>query len=240
MALISRDGNGIVFGTLSVFFATVVLWQLIRHPFFLYVAVILGVFSLFNFYFFRDPERHIPDNPRAVLSPADGKVLEVVEEFEPEYFQKNSQRISIFLSVLDVHVNRSPIGGRVDYFRYNPGKFLVAYAPKASRENEHTAIGISNERGYRVFFKQIAGLIARRIVCHLREGHLVRAGERIGMIRYGSRVDVFVPTEARVLVKRGQRVRAGESILATFLENGKENIFEETVQEEPVADLVLE
>ncbi len=240
MAVISRDGAGLVFGTVAAFFATVVLWQIIRHPFFLYAAIGVGLLSLFNFYFFRDPERRIPDNPRAVLSPADGKVIEVREEFEPDYFQKNSQRISIFLSVLDVHVNRAPMAGRVDYFRYNPGKFLVAFAPKASRENEHTAIGISNERGHRVFFKQIAGLIARRIVCHLREGHLVQAGERIGMIRYGSRVDVFVPTDAQVLVKRGQRVRAGESILATFQENGKETILEETLQEEPVEELVLE
>ena len=220
--MIARDGYGIVFGTIIVFILSFALWRWMSHPVLLGIAIALGAFSLFNLYFFRDPERQSPNNPRAVLSPADGKVVQIVTVDDNEYFHQQVQRISIFLSVFNVHVNRAPITGRVDYFVYHTGRFLAAFKEKASLENEQTAIGMVNDLGHRVFFKQIAGIIARRIVCHVREGQIRIAGERIGMIRYGSRVDVFLPPEAKVLVKIGQHVKAGESILATFPEPGKE------------------
>ena len=192
----------------------------------MFLMVLTGLILLFNIYFFRDPNRIIPDNPRAIISAADGKVVQIVEEFEPNYFQQQVRRVSIFLSVFDVHVNRIPITGKVEYFKYIPGKFFAAFKEKASKENEQTEIGIINESGFRVMFKQIAGIIARRIICHLTEGQLVKAGARMGMIRYGSRVDILFPLNARVLVDVGQKVYGGETIIATFIEENN-NLYEE-------------
>lgn len=186
-------------------------------------------------YFFRDPNRIIPDNSQAILSAADGKVVQIVEEFEPNFFQQQVRRVSIFLSVFNVHVNRIPLSGQVEYIKYIPGKFLAAFKEKASQENEQTEIGITADSGYRVMYKQIAGIIARRIVCDLKEGQLVKAGARMGMIRYGSRVDIFFPLNAKVLVDIGQKVYGGETIIATF-EDQDSNLFEE-VQINKVSEL---
>lgn len=218
--MIARDGFGLVFGTIAVFLVALALWYQFPGDLLLGVVLVLGALSLFNLFFFRDPNRNIPKNPFAVLSPADGTVSEIVKEKEEEYFQKQVQRISIFLSVFNVHVNRSPLAGRVDYFAYRTGKFLAAFKPEASADNEQTVIGMVDERGHKILFKQIAGLIARRIVCNLREGKTVAAGQRIGLIRYGSRMDIFLPMDAKVLVKKGQRVKAGETVLATFPDQG--------------------
>jgi len=234
--LIAKDGLGLVLGSFVVFLIVAVLWWFFRHPVLYYAMLILGIFSVFNLYFFRDPERQPPDNSLSVLSPADGKVVVVTEVEEPEYFKDRVKQISIFLSVFNVHVNRVPISGKVDYFRYHRGRFLAAFKEKASLENEQTAIGIMDEAGHRVLFKQIAGIIARRIVCHLREGFKVKAGERMGMIRYGSRVDVFVPLEARIMVKKGQKVKGGETILALFSDEGSNNQVEEKVLESPAME----
>jgi phosphatidylserine decarboxylase len=134
-------------------------------------------------------------------------------------------------------VNRTPIAGTVDYFTYRTGKFWAAFKEEASRENEQTAIGIANQNGHRVLFKQIAGIIARRIICHLREGQKWEAGKRMGLIRYGSRVDVFVPVDAKILVKTGQTVRGGESILATFPNGGDFSSVEQTIVEVPKTEV---
>ncbi|MBI3207995.1 MAG: phosphatidylserine decarboxylase family protein [Candidatus Solibacter usitatus] len=165
----------------------------------------LFVLALFCLYFFRDPDRVVPDGPVAV-SPADGKIVVVTPE-------DGGNRISIFLNVFDVHVNRSPIAGTVKEVRYQAGKFLVASKPEASAENEMNTLVVEGG-GSRVVFKQIAGLIARRIVCWKKPGDAVGSGERIGLIKFGSRVDVWLGPEWQIAVQTGQRVSAGSSILA--------------------------
>ncbi|MGH1362430.1 MAG: phosphatidylserine decarboxylase family protein [Calditrichia bacterium] len=214
--MVAKDGMGLVIGSFVLLALVFGLNYFFPHAITSTLVWILAVFVVFNLYFFRDPNRRAPKNELAVIAPGDGKVVDVTHVTEPEYFNNKVQRISIFLSVFNVHVNRSPISGTVDYFAYHPGKFLAAFKEKASIDNEQTAIGISMQSGQRVLFKQIAGLIARRIICNLKEGQWTNAGERMGMIRYGSRVDVFVPFDAKIQVKVGQKVRAGESILATF------------------------
>lgn len=167
--------------------------------------------------FFRDPIRPGPRGERYVLAAAEGRVVHVVEMDEPMYVKEPSVRISIFLSVFDVHVNRSPVDGRVELLHYNKGRFLHAADEKASLDNEQSSIGIRGPRGP-VLVRQIAGLIARRIVTDPKAGDTVRQGERLGLIRFGSRTDVFLPLSARasVKVKPGDRVRAGGTVLAEY------------------------
>ncbi len=234
----AKDGMGIILASIGVTLVCFLLWRYFRHPVFLVLLLLTGLFSMFNLYFFRDPERKIPENKMAVLSPADGKVVQIIDVEEDQVFHHRVRQISIFLSVFNVHVNRVPISGKVNYLKYIPGKFLVAFADKASTDNEQTAIGIVDVHGHQVMFKQIAGLIARRIVCRLKEGDLVTAGERMGLIRYGSRVDVLVPMEARIYVKLGQHVTGGETILATFPDNGDLKLEEKSAAAEPI--LMLE
>jgi phosphatidylserine decarboxylase len=162
--------------------------------------------ALFCFWFFRDPERAIPAGPVAV-SPADGKVV-LIKQTDA------GQRLSIFLNVFDVHVNRAPVGGRITQIDYHAGKFLVASREQASTENERNTITVEADDGTRVTMSQIAGLIARRIICYKRPGDSVATGERVGLIKFGSRVDVFFGPEWEILAKPGERVSAGSSILA--------------------------
>jgi phosphatidylserine decarboxylase len=171
-------------------------------------AMPLFVLGAFCAWFFRDPERPIPAGPVA-LSPADGRVMQVVQEGD------RHTRISIFLNIFDVHVNRSPISGVIADITYKPGQFLVASRQIASAENEQNVITVRAEDGTKVVFKQIAGLIARRIVCTKSVGDFVQAGERVGMIKFGSRVDVIFGPEWRVEVSPGAHVSAGSSILAS-------------------------
>lgn len=168
--------------------------------------------AAFVLYFFRDPERAIPADPFAVVSPADGRVVEVAEE---SFGGKPGRRLSIFLSVWDVHVNRAPVAGEIRRIEYRPGRFYAALRSRASSENEQNLIHITTPGGD-VMFKQIAGWIARRILCWKSEGDRVARGERVGMIRFGSRVDVWLPAEADLVVSRGQRVAGGSSILARW------------------------
>jgi phosphatidylserine decarboxylase len=174
-----------------------------------------GIFiflGLFVFYFFRDPNRVVPPDPGVVVAPADGRVIQVVEE---EFQSRPGRRISIFLSIWDVHVQRAPLAGRVCGVEYRPGKFYGAYRPAASRENEQNVIYISTQNAT-IIVKQIAGAIARRVLCWKHEGDEVAIGERIGMIRFGSRVDIWLPMEAQVAVRRGQFAKGGETILAKW------------------------
>jgi len=174
-----------------------------------YYALPLCILAVFCLYFFRDPNREVPSGPVAV-SPADGKVVVVKQE-------NGGQRISIFLNVFDVHVNRTPIPGRVTDIRYQKGKFLVASKEDASHSNEQNIITVEGAVGgqpTRIVFKQIAGLIARRIVCYKKTGDSVAAGERVGLIKFGSRVDVELGPEWEIVVRVGQRVSAGSSVIA--------------------------
>ncbi len=170
------------------------------------------VFFLFSLNFFRDPERTSPNKKNVVLSPADGKIVIIKDVYEGEFLKENAKQISIFMSPLNVHVNRIPIDGKVEYFKYVAGEYLVAFHEKADKRNERTEIGITNSKG-KVFFTQVAGFIARRIVCDLKVGDSVKMGTRFGMIKFGSRSDVIVPANWKLKVKLGDVVTAGETIL---------------------------
>jgi phosphatidylserine decarboxylase len=163
--------------------------------------------------FFRDPERPGARGDQIVISPADGKVVLVTEVDEPAFVKGRAQRVSIFMNIFNVHVNRYPVSGSVQYVQANPGKFLNAVAPAASLENEQTSVGIEAGSN-RILVRQIAGLIARRIVTYSRVGDQVKQGDRMGLIRFGSRVDVFVPLDATLRVKPGDVAYAGVTVLA--------------------------
>jgi phosphatidylserine decarboxylase len=179
------------------------------------VLVVSCLVVLFVFYFFRDPARISPSGDHLILSPADGKIVLVGRAKEQDFLHSESTQISIFLSPLDVHVNRIPISGKVRYFKYLKGDYLVAFHEKASEKNERTVIGIENG-DFRILIRQVAGFIARRIVCRLKVNDDVIAGERFGMIKFGSRVDVLIPTEAELKVGVNDRVVAGETVLAAY------------------------
>ena len=163
--------------------------------------------------FFRDPERTPPTVPGAVLAPADGRVREIRDLHDP--FVGEAVRVSIFLSPLDVHVNRSPVSALVTEVEYQPGRFLAAYRPEASEENEHCRIALQGESA-RVAVSQIAGVLARRVVCRVRPGDKLGAGERFGLIRFGSRTDLLVPKETALRCRSGDKVRAGETIIGVL------------------------
>ena len=177
------------------------------------LAFLLAIVALWVAYFFRDPERTGPRGPRVVVCPADGKLIMITTVDEPAFIHGRAIRLSIFMNVFDVHVNRYPVSGRVAYLHYNPGKFLNAAAEKSSLENEQSTIGIEMD-STKVMVRQIAGLIARRIVTYARLGDGVEQGDRLGIIRFGSRVDVFLPVGTTVSAKLGDRVVAGTTVLA--------------------------
>ncbi len=166
--------------------------------------------------FFRNPARLIPTDEQALLSPADGKVIEVRTVDESRILKRPAQKISIFMSPLDVHVNRIPCNGQVREIFYNPGKKFSAFNEKASLLNEQNVILLESETGQEILFIQIAGFLARRIVCYLKQGDRVVKGERFGLIRFGSRMDLYLPMEMKVETKVGDRARGGETILARF------------------------
>lgn len=173
------------------------------------------VLTLFLLFFFRDPDRKLPQGRGMVVSPADGRVVVIKEIYEPEYLKQTVKQVSIFLSVFNVHVNRAPYRGKVDLVKYNPGKFHVASVDKASVENEQTAMVISNA-GTRILVKQIAGLIARRIVCYPKAGDELALGQRYGLIRFGSRVDIFLPRDADIKVKLGDHVKGARDVIGVL------------------------
>ena len=175
-------------------------------------AAVLVLLALFVFSFFRDPDRVIPSEPGAIVSPADGRVVVVTEE---ENAGRPGQRMSIFLAIWNVHVNRAPASGTISKMDYRPGKFLAEMRERASFENEQNVFTLSTESGEMVF-KQIAGLIARRVVSWKKADDRVMRGERIGLVRFGSRVDVWLPKGAEILVKVGENVRGGSSVIAKW------------------------
>jgi phosphatidylserine decarboxylase len=177
------------------------------------ITAVAAAMLVFTVSFFRDPERTTPSGDDIVISPADGEVVLIKPVREDEYLKQEGTQISIFMSPFNVHVNRWPISGTVEYFRHFPGEYLVAYEEKSSVRNERTHIGVRGARTS-VLFKQIAGFVARRIVADVSEGDHAVAGKRFGMIRFGSRVDVIVPANAAVRVAHGDRTVAGETVLA--------------------------
>ncbi len=180
------------------------------HP----IAVLPLVLGLaFSLWFFRDPERHPPPDHVLMVSPADGRILDVTPMQEDTFLRAPTTRISIFMSPLDVHVNRAPLDGTVEEVRHTDGKFRAAFADKASLDNERTAM-VLQSHGRRFLIVQIAGAVARRIICHRVPGDQLRRGERYGMIMFGSRVDVYMPTDVTPRVARGDRVVAGATVIA--------------------------
>jgi phosphatidylserine decarboxylase len=177
------------------------------------IAVPLVLLTIFVTMFFRNPDRVIPPDPKAVVSPADGVVLDIVRVTEDELLGCDAVRISVFMSVWNVHVNRVPMAGRAERVVYYPGKFLVARLDKASTDNERNALVITNEEGVKILVVQIAGIVARRIVCYVSEGDTLEKGRRFGLIRFGSRLDVYFPTDAVIRVVEGEKVKAGETVL---------------------------
>jgi phosphatidylserine decarboxylase len=202
-----RDGYiyGLVFLVLAV-----ALWWLTGS---LWLAVVPVALAAFFLWFFRDPERIIPTEPGLIVSPGDGKVTETAAINTPDGPRK---RISIFLSVFNVHVNRAPIAGVLTSVRYQKGQYLNAMNPASAEQNEQNVATVRGEDGIEVTFKQIAGLLARRIVFNCREGETVERGQRVGLIKFGSRVNVILPAEAEVRVKVGQSVEGGSSVLAAM------------------------
>ena len=169
---------------------------------------------LFTLYFFRDPERTIPEDARVILAPADGNII-LVQPILQNRSENSSTLVSIFMSPFNVHVNRVPLSGKVTHLRYCPGQFLMAYDNRSMESNEKMEIGIDNGE-IEVRFSQISGFLARRIVCTLQGGEIVKAGKRFGMIKFGSRVDIILPPSATVVVKAGQKTRAGETAIARY------------------------
>lgn len=167
-------------------------------------------------YFFRDPHRVISLQEQCVLAPADGTIVAIKEVYEDEYLQDNRIQISVFMSPFNVHVNRNPISGIVKFFKYHPGKYLVAWHPKSSTKNERTTVVVAHKKGVQVLFRQIAGFLARRIKVYLREGEQVQQGNEFGFIKFGSRVDVFLPLDAKIEVRLGEKVKGGTSVLAAL------------------------
>jgi phosphatidylserine decarboxylase len=174
----------------------------------------LGIFiTLFIVFFFRNPKRKIPSLENIILSPADGKIIHVGECEEDRFLKKRVLKVSIFMSILDVHLNRAPVSGRVLQRSYHPGRFLVANAEKSSLLNEQNAMILETEDRLKILLIQIAGFVARRIVCYAKADDTLRRGEIFGMVRFGSRVDLFLPLEVKVIVRIGQHVKGGESII---------------------------
>ena len=214
--MIHREG----YATIAVTVILIAVLNLVIHFFLPVDAVRWGAYALSAFLlvmvlqFFRDPRRKVVQNEKQVLSPADGTIVAIEEVYEPEYFRDTRIQVSIFMSPVNVHVNRYPVGGVVAYAKYHPGLYLVAWHPKSSAENERTTIVVENRSRQQVLFRQIAGALARRIVFYCKEGQKAEQGAECGFIKFGSRVDVLLPVSASVKVKLRDKTRGGESVIA--------------------------
>lgn len=184
-------------------------WPFIAYP----LAAIPMFFMGFVLFFFRVPNRKRTGEDNAVTSVADGKVVVIEKVYEPEYIKGECIQVSVYMDFFNVHVNFWPIDGEIKYYKYHPGKYMLAYLPKASELNEHTSTGMTTQYG-EVFFKQIAGTFARRIVCYAKPGLNVRKADECGIIKFGSRIDMYLPLDADIKVKLGEYVKASESIIA--------------------------
>lgn len=178
-----------------------------------YSAIFSLAISLFMIYFFRNPEREIPEDERAVVAPADGKVIRIEKVREENHLKAEAHKVSIFMSVFNVHINRIPFSARVVEVGHHPGRFFAANRDKASVSNERQSILLETGENKRLLLNQIAGVVARRIICHARKGDYFKKGQRFGMIRFGSRVELFLPLETELVVREGDRVKGGQSIV---------------------------
>lgn len=213
--MIARDGIPIIVGTGIVLLILLILAFVFKYLALWIVVIPVAILFVFNFFFFRDPERSFEGPPNVIVAPADGKVILITEEEDPYFLKTKAWKISIFMSIFNCHVNRIPASGTVAFLKYKTGQFLAAFDHRTGELNEQQIIGITTPYG-KILFKQIAGLIARRIVCKLELGQKVQRSQRFGMIKYGSRLDVFLPLDAEIKVKLNQKTRAGETILGEF------------------------
>lgn len=211
-----KEGAKIIFVSVII---TVLLFLLVDYTVsieWLRVTLLLIVlgFLVLVLQFFRNPKRNTPINPNHIISSVDGKVVVIEEVFENEYFNDKVRMVSVFMSPLNVHVTRYPMSGKVVYSKYHPGKYLVAWHPKASEENERTTVVVENETFGKVMYRQIAGALAKRIVNYAKEGGVAKQGADAGFIKFGSRVDIYLPLKAEVKVTLGQKVKGGVDVIA--------------------------
>ncbi|MEQ9304078.1 MAG: phosphatidylserine decarboxylase family protein [Marinoscillum sp.] len=178
------------------------------------LAIAAVIFFILIVRFFRDPEFPIKKNDKQIIAPADGKVVVIEETEESEYLKEKRIQVSIFMSPLNVHVNRSPIAGEVTYFKYHPGKFLVAWHPKSSTDNERTSIGLKHSSGMEIMMRQVAGAVARRICFYSKPGESVQQGEKFGFIRFGSRIDLYLPLDSKIKVNIDDISYGGKTVIA--------------------------
>ena len=209
-----KEGHKIILLT----FTTVVIITLLLDYFSIthktYIQIFLIIQLIIVLQFFRNPKRITNFGDNNIVSPVDGKVVVIEEVFEPEYFKEKRIQVSIFMSPINVHVTRYPIGGQVTYSKYHPGKYLVAWHPKSSTENERTSIVIKNENCGEILYRQIAGALAKRIVNYAKESSYVNQGDDAGFIKFGSRVDLFLPLDTKINVSLNQKVKGAEDIIA--------------------------
>lgn len=199
----------------TILLVVAILWLVPTHHWSFPVALLfIGLFFIWILWFFRNPARNITKRGDAFLSPADGKVVVAEKVHESQYFGKDMQQVSVFMSPLNVHLNRYPIDGKVISYQYFPGKYLVAWHPKSSLLNERNAIVMETANGEQLLLSQIAGTVARRIVCYSEAGKKVKQGDELGFIKFGSRVDIYLPVDVELQVKPGDKVRAGLDVLA--------------------------
>ncbi|MGC1241446.1 MAG: phosphatidylserine decarboxylase family protein [Chryseosolibacter sp.] len=214
---IHREGHTVLFILLIVLFGLnwLVFSYYPQSPLIQNSAILVSViFYLLILQFFRNPVFQINPNTKHVLAPADGKVVVIEETEETEYFKARRKQVSIFMSPVNVHVNRSPVSGVISFFKYHPGKYLVAWHPKSSTENERTTVAVKMQNGVEVVFRQIAGALARRIKWYIKEGQQIEQGQEFGFIKFGSRVDIFLPLDAKITVKVGDITKGGRTIIA--------------------------
>jgi phosphatidylserine decarboxylase len=214
---IHKEGRMLLFVLLIILF--MVSWGMMYFmpgaPTLQYIVLGLSVaFYLIILQFFRSPIFEISKDEKSVLAPADGKVVVIEETVETEYLKSPRKQISIFMSPVNVHVNRMPVGGTISYYKYHPGKYLVAWHPKSSTENERTTVVARMKNGSEVLFRQIAGALARRIKCYVKEGQSLDQGQEFGFIKFGSRVDIFLPLDATVKVQIGDVTKGGRTVIA--------------------------
>lgn len=219
MMTIHKEGRTLLFGLLVVLFLINFAVSYFLPDLRMVQNLVIGVsviFYLLILQFFRNPVFDISRNDNQVLAPADGKVVVIEETTEAEYLRDRRKQVSIFMSPVNVHVNRMPVGGVINYFKYHPGKYLVAWHPKSSTENERTTVVAKMKNGTEILFRQIAGALARRIKCYVKEGQPLQQGDEFGFIKFGSRVDVFLPLNARIVVKPGDITKGGRTVIAEF------------------------
>ena len=196
--------------------AVVLFFLFIPWTFLAYLLSIIPLFMMgFVLFFFRVPQRKTVEGEDIVTSVADGRVVVIEKTFEPEYLKCECMQVSVYMDFFNVHVNFWPVDGEVTYYKYHPGKYLLAYLPKASELNEHTSVGIRSTCG-EVFFKQLAGTFARRIVCYAQPGNMEKKGEQCGIIKFGSRIDMYLPLESDIKVTLGEYVKASETVIAVL------------------------